>query len=330
MSLRVGPAPAVPPARRRVLADDDLAALLEALPGLPLPPEQVRTWATDAPADAVDRARQEAWRRLAADGVLRGPPGDVDGVAALVDPAVLAALVLPARADLLVRCRSWAGSDAFDAHLAVAGLRGTATVRRTAVTGSAGRVGSEPSPGLELGAFAASGLLGEVLRAVPPVEGGPVDDPADDAGTAAVRVGATASAAVVAAVRDGRDDVAVGLWARAVAEGATGGAGDDLPEVLVDLALHRAGAVDLAVRRPDGAVRPAVAAWWLAAGRWWRVRTVPARSAAGRGAAGPGPDGVDLVLAPTTRSGLADDVLDLLVAGLAPGARPVPPVRVVS
>lgn len=91
--------------RRRALSDDDVAALLEAMPGLPLPLGLVTTWPPRAPASEVAQACDAAWQRLHETGVLTPRPVAVGDVPSATDPAVLEALTLPGVADLLVTAR---------------------------------------------------------------------------------------------------------------------------------------------------------------------------------------------------------------------------------
>jgi hypothetical protein len=175
-----------------------------------------------------------------------------------VHPAVLEALVLPGAADVLVTVRSWARDVAFEAGLALAGDRAVAMVRRWDVLGPPGRPVRSPRGGLELSAFAAGRLLDEVMRVLPPER---VGGAGEAGGTLDLRP--LDVVALVAAVREGRDDVAQALAQQAGLDG--------VPGVLEDLALHRDGAVEVVVRRPDAAVPAVTGSWWLAGGRWLRA-----------------------------------------------------------
>lgn len=288
--LTVGAAPAVPAPRRRGLADAEVAVLVEAMPGLPLPADLLSGWSPELSGEAQQAARRAAWESLAASGVLTGVPGSVAELPRLVNRAVLEALALPATATLVVGVRSWAREVAFAGRLAVDGDRGSGVVRRFAVRGGE----RTPEPGLELSAFAAESLLDEVLRVLPPSR---VGVPAEEASGVDLR--AVDSAAVVAAVREGRTAVADELARQAGLDG--------VPAVLEDLALRREGGAEVSLARPDGLRPPVVATWWLAGGRWWRALSAPAQADE--------PLRQTLRLRPTSREEARDDLL-LAMTGL--------------
>lgn len=310
------PAPP-PPSRRRALADDDVAALVEAMPGLPLPPLLVSRWPLAADEVAVARARLAAYERMTRTGVMTHLPDGPTGVVDAMNPAVLDALALPGVADVHVQVRSWYRDVSFVAALATSGDRGVGMVRRWVVGRAVDRggVSSSARPGMELSAFAGESLLAEILRTVPPVEGDPAD--ADDGSE--TDLSALDAAALVAALREDRLDVARALCAKA-------GLGQ-VPSVLDDLAVRWDGALEISVRRPDGAVPPVTGTWWIAGGRWLRAlvsagSTAPA--AADEALTPPGDERLAglLSLRPTTRKAVADDVLAALVAqasALGPG-----------
>jgi len=252
--LTVGTPAAAPASRRRALLDAEVAALVEAMPGLPVPPDLLSGWSPGLTGRALEDARRAAWESLARSGVLTRVPGTVAELPDVVNPAVLEALLLPVAATVVVGVRSWVRETAFAARLAVSGDRGAGVVRRFRVVGGE----RTAEPGLELGAFAAESLLGEVLRVLPP---GQVGVAGEDATGTSLR--AVDSAAVVSALREGRTDVAEELARQAGLDG--------VPAVLEDLALRREGSVEVSLARPDGLAPAVEATWWLAGGRWWRA-----------------------------------------------------------
>ena len=309
-----GRRPAPPAPRRRALADDDVAALVEAMPGLPLPPPLACRWPSDADEVAVARARLAAYERMTRTGVLTRLPDAPASVVDAMNPAVLEALALPGVADVLVQVRSWYRDVSFVAAFATTGDRGVGMVRRWDVGREmhSGRVSSSARPGMELSAFAGESLLAEILRTVPPVEG----EPADTADGSETDLSALDAAAVVAGLRDDRRAVARALCARAGL--------DQVPSVLDDLAVRWDGALEISVRRPDGAAPPVTGTWWVAGGRWLRALVSEAPTAPtdeGQAATPPGDERLAGVLSvrPTTRKAVADDVLAALVAQASAG-----------
>ncbi len=295
MNSPVGPRPARLAPRRRALADADVAALLEAMPGLPLPPELQTRWPVDDRSPERRAARAAAYARMVGRGVLTRSPAGPDDLIDAMNPAVFEALTLPGAADVVVLVRSWCRDTSFVAGFALSGERGVGMVRRWEVPAGGGAgVGSNgravARPGLELSAFLADSLLPEILRTVPPVEGHP------PGAAAGVDVRALDSAALVAALRDRRPDIVGALCERA-------GLATTPPE-LEDLADRWEGGLDVSLRRPGGS-DALTGTWWLAGGRWLRALV--------SGAGGDAPFEGLLELRPTTRAVIEADLLAALV-----------------
>ncbi len=282
-----------------------MAALLEALPGLPLPVALQTRWPDDMDAPARQAARAAAYVHMTARGVLTRAPAGPDDVIDAMNPAVLDALLLPATADVGVLVRSWCRGTSFVGGYALRGDRGVGMVRRWDVEDVNGVVGRRTAarPGLELSAFAAASALTELLRTVPPVEG----HPGEPSGLG-IDLRALDSAALVAALRAGRNDVAGTLCERA---GLV-----TVPPVLQDLAERWEGAFEVTLRRRDGALPPVSGTWWLAGGRWLRALVTGAGEPGGASRDPGDLDGL-LELRRTTRGAVEADLLAALVEQLS-------------
>lgn len=310
LSGRTPPPPPSP--RRRRLGDAEFLALVEGLPGISVPADMVPRWPQGLDAGRREEVREGALAQLVATGVLVRAPEAGEGVADVIEPAVLGALVLLESAPVQVQVRSWAGEQAFWGRLALGARRGSALVRSGAVgrgpDGVAGQ--ARDLPGVELSAFPLDAVLAEVLRTVPPVGG---RDELTWAGDAAnVQLSAADSLAIATALREGaRQEVVDSLVDWAGLDDAPGGPGGPngpgVPEVLEDLALRWGGALEIAVTRRDGRAGTARTLWLLAGRRWVRV-SLPGR------ADPQDPLNREVRLVTVTREEIADAVLAELTA----------------
>lgn len=247
------------PKPRRILLDaPSWLALRQVMPGVPVPVGIEPRWDDGIAQGQQEETRAAAVQRLMEAGVLRSSPRVDLPATNVVNPVVASALLLLAVAPVRVSLRSWAQGKAIQASLGLTGDRGVGLARLQPVNRAANGepVLATDRVGIEFSAFLVEHAVAEVMRLLPPgADEGAVDE-VSATSPRPVAVGWEQSIDWATALDEGRDDVLAALLAD---EGLA-----EVPQLFEDVALRRAGAVEVVVAVGGGG--PEWRGLWLMTG----------------------------------------------------------------